>query len=383
MSVAATICVCLAIVSALLFVYPYLIYPLVLRAIPPHRRSACEVTRQRSPSAALLFCAYNEEASLPRKIENLRMLRQELPDLEILAYSDGSTDGTDALLQNASDVLRPVIGPGRAGKVRGMQALVGETNAEVLVFTDANVIVKSGSLPRMLEYFEDPEIGCVAAKLVYSDSSAGTSTTARIGGAYWRLEEHIKGLESRSGSMMGADGSFFARRSDGYPRIPADLVDDMAASMAVLFDGQRCISAPDVYGFENSVSDRREEFRRKRRIACGSYSTYRYFRKDIASMSRMDRFKFYSHKWLRWWGALFLLAAVILLFAAAVLSGHGTQMLAGIGLVSVLLIVGGFFSFPVLSGFYDILLAILATGIGLLESLGGRRYATWDPAKTR
>ncbi len=343
MSVAATICVCLAIVSALLFVYRYLIYPLVLRAIPPHRRSACEVTRQRSPSAALLFCAYNEEASLPGKS---RISVCSGRSCLIWKYSLIRTEARTER-RAAPECLRrpaPVIGLGWAGKVRGMQALVGETNAEVLVFTDANVIVKSGSLPRMLEYFEDPEIGCVAAKLVYSDSSAGTSTTARIGGAYWRLEEHIKGLESRSGSMMGADGSFFARRSDGYPRIPADLVDDMAASMAVLFDGQRCISVLDVYGFENSVSDRREEFRRKRRIACGSYSTYRYFRKDIASMSRMDRFKFYSHKWLRWWGALFLLAAVILLFAAAVLSGHGTQMLAGIGLVSVLLIVGGFFS---------------------------------------
>src|SRR5690606_714028 len=192
------------------------------------------------------FCAYNEEASLPRKIENLRSLKAELPQLEILAYSDRSSDGTNALLLDACDILTPVFGIRRVGKVVGMQRLVELTTADILVFTDANVVVEPGSLRTLLGYFDDPEIGCVAGTLSYVDEKdEAPSATARTGGLYWRLEEHIKQLETRSGSTMGADGSFFARRRRGYPRIPADLVDDMAVSLSVLFSGLRCVSAPD------------------------------------------------------------------------------------------------------------------------------------------
>ena len=57
----------------------------------------------RRPRPSLAFCAYNEEAVLPAKIENLRRLRDAEPDLEILAYSDASSDRTVALLQAEAD----------------------------------------------------------------------------------------------------------------------------------------------------------------------------------------------------------------------------------------------------------------------------------------
>jgi cellulose synthase/poly-beta-1,6-N-acetylglucosamine synthase-like glycosyltransferase len=375
----------LACIAAFLFVYPYAIYPLILRFLPEyHGARKTSLGRREAPEAALLFCAHNEETALPAKITNLRMLKQELPTLKILAYSDCSTDATNQLLLNAADVLEPVIGKRRVGKVMGMQELVKRAHADILVFTDANVIIESRSLTRMLEYFSDPEIGCVAATLVYVDNAGDSqSTTARVGGFYWRLEEYIKRLESRSGSTMGADGSFFARRRHGYPRLPTDLVDDMAVSLGVLFDGQRCVSAPNVRGFETSVADRSEEFRRKRRIACGSYSTYRFLRDRICHLRRIDRFKFVSHKLIRWWGAVFLMLALAFTLVAFVTSGNGligTAIVAGSGLLLLML---GRFGSPLFGPPYEILLAVIATGIGVIESIAGRRYATWNPAKTR
>jgi cellulose synthase/poly-beta-1,6-N-acetylglucosamine synthase-like glycosyltransferase len=309
----------LTLICAVAFVYPYVIYPLILKLMPQYSSSQpSQASSAQAPSAALLMCAYNEEASLPAKIDNLRRMKKEWPELEILAYSDCSSDRTNELLQAASDILTPVIGTERAGKVRGMFHLIGLTEAEVAVFTDANVMVDEGSISNLLNYFRDPEVGAVAATLIYEDKEDGDqSATSDVGGAYWKLEEHIKKLESASGSMMGADGAFFARRRAGYPQIPADLVDDMAVSIGVLFDGQRCLSAPDVIGREHSVTHRGEEFRRKRRIACGSYSTYRYLKPSLRALSRLDRFKFFSHKLMRWWGAAFLLAGVAAFVAAS------------------------------------------------------------------
>jgi cellulose synthase/poly-beta-1,6-N-acetylglucosamine synthase-like glycosyltransferase len=380
--VTASIFTALAVTCGLLFVYPYAIYALLLRLLPTYVGTAREkrTGEERPLDAALLFCAYNEEAALPSKIENVRLLKAEVPSLRVLAYSDCSSDGTNELLAGARDVLEPVLGEYRVGKVAGLQKLVERTDADILVLTDANVIIEPGSLPRLLEYFEDPEIGCVAGTLVYVEGAAASgSSTARVGGLYWRLEEHIKQLESRSGSTMGADGSFYARRRRGFPRVPSDLVDDMAISFAVLFDGLRCVSAPDARAYETSVADSDEEFRRKRRIGCGSYSTYRFMRGRIAHLQPIDRFKFVSHKLIRWWGAAFLTLSVS--FSLAAFASVLTVAMFVVGALVVVLL--GRLGAPLIGSLYEIVLAVVATGIGLVESLFGRRYALWTPAKSR
>lgn len=366
------------------FVYPYLGYPLVLRALP--RRPFADAVRDDDaplPSAALLMCAYNEEASLPAKIDNLRAMKAEVPELSIFAYSDCSSDATAQLLEGASDILTPVIGTTRAGKVLGMQKLIARTDAEVAVFTDANVMIDPGSLTTMLRYFRDPAVGAVATTLVYEEEDDDGSVTAKVGGAYWRLEEHIKQLESASGSMMGADGAFFARRRAGYPAIPSELVDDMAVSLGVLFDDMRCVSAPDVIGRERSVANRDEEFRRKRRIACGSYSTYRYLKPQMRAMSFLDRFKFFSHKIMRWWGAAYLLIAAVAIVAGLALTDAGAWAIPALAVGAAVFVLLGRQNVKGIGALYEILLAVLATGLGVLESFRGKRYQTWEPAKTR
>jgi len=182
---------------------------------------------------------------------------------------------------------------------------------------------------------------------------------------------------------MGADGAIFARRRNGYPQIKADLVDDMAASLSVLFDGSRCVSAPDVQAFECSVSSSSEEFRRKRRIACGSYSTYRYFGDQIGKLSLTDRFKFISHKILRWWGALFLIEALVFFLVGSTTLGYGTQALTAVTVSIALFWSLGAFGLPLISPLYEVARAVVATGVGVLESIVGRSYQTWNPAKTR
>jgi cellulose synthase/poly-beta-1,6-N-acetylglucosamine synthase-like glycosyltransferase len=331
-----------------------------------------------------VFCAFNEEEALPEKIRNIRALKQYCPNMQVLAYSDCSQDMTNQLLEQADDVLTPVIGTVRVGKLIGMQKLVAMTRQDIIIFTDANVIMEPESVPRILRYFTNPDIGSVAGTLVYRSNDAGSDTpTAAVGGLYWRLEEHIKRLESETGSTMGADGSVFARRRAGYPPLPGDLVDDLGASISVLFDGLRCVSAADVRAYEQSVHMSREEFRRKRRIACGSMSTYRYLLPKLRTLSWIDRFKFLSHKTLRWWGGLFLFFALVF----AVLGGWSAGFLlvtifaiGGAGLVLGLL---GPKGIPVLSPVYEILLAVIATSVGVIESLAGRKYQTWTPAKSR
>jgi len=361
---------------ALLFLYPYLLYPLVLGLAP--RKPVRPAPVHLRPS--LLFCAYNEAGSLAAKLENLRQLKAKHSDLEVLAYDDGSSDGTFELLSSAPDLLTLVRGPGRTGKAAGMKRLAAIAKGDVLVFTDANVVLSPDAIANLLPYYGDPAVGGVCGSLRYVDD--GTSATAEVGSAYWRLDERLRTLESETGNVMGADGSIFSIRRTLYPTFPDSVLDDLTVSMSVIFQGGRLIKAADVVAFERSVSDRGEELRRKMRIGARAYHTHLYLREQLRRMSLLDRFKYMSRKQLRWFGGLFLGLAVLFALAALALASTPAALLA-------LLIAGAaagasrLSSGGSLSKAWQVVEAIFATLAGVVQGMRGKTVTTWAPAKSR
>ena len=109
-----------------------------------------------------------------------------------------------------------------------MNVLVSKTSATIVMFTDANVLIDRSAVAVLRRYFADPAIGCVCSDLHYL--SAGASATADVGAAYWRFNEWTKGLETATGSVMGADGSLFAIRRRLHRPVPDGLFDDLYVS---------------------------------------------------------------------------------------------------------------------------------------------------------
>ncbi|TCP36095.1 glycosyltransferase [Sphingomonas sp. BK235] len=369
---------CLSGVALLLFLHPYISYPLSLRLLAPIPIKRCDVA---SRHMSLLFSAFNEERALPEKLANLRTLKEVHSSLEILAYDDFSSDGTAALLRENAALLTPVIASERAGKATGMRRMVAQAKGDVCIFTDANVILDEAAITRLNRYFDDPDVGGVAGSLRYINEDA--STTAQVGGIYWRLEEHIKQLESRCGSIMGADGSIFAVRRELYPLVPPHLLDDMTVSFAVPLAGKRLVHATDVLAFERSATSSKDEFRRKRRIACRAFNTHRHLWPAIRqTFSKRDLYKYVSHKLIRWFGFPLLLLAIVSAVAALALSDFwwlGPVKLAA-ALVAMLL---GRAGAPVFSQSYEVLMSIAATFVGILDAQRGLTYQTWSPAASR
>lgn len=332
-------------------------------------------------SATLVFCAYNEERSLPEKIANLRAIRAVSPDIKFMAYVDKSTDRTLEILQDQGDLIKVIAATERTGKALGMRKLVAAADTEIMIFTDANVIVDPTSIPRMRRYFADPDVGGVCGTLIYTN--AGESVTAMTGSVYWRLEEFIKKGESRRGSTMGADGSLFARRLSNYPEVPSHLLDDFIASMSVVFSNQRLVSAPDVLAYERSTSSAKDEFNRKRRIACRAYSSHRHMGRNLARMSPGDLFKYTSHRVLRWYSGFNALAALAFgLSFIALKFGLQYAVAVALGLVA-LLALGRFARVPGLSHAAEAVSSVYAASLGVIDAWRGRTYQTWQPAQSR
>jgi len=357
--------------------HPFATYPLALKLLGRWYAAPLRATpSHREMSVAVCVCAYNEERVIQDRIENILSLRASSPNLDILIYVDGASDRTAEIVRSFGDSIVGVISSERLGKTHGMNTLISLTKADIIVFSDANVTFAPDAITCLTAPFADKPVGCVCGHLRYA---TGDAQGAETGSLYWRLEEHIKALESATGSVMGADGSIFAIRRHLHHPPPANLIDDMYVSLSILCGGARIVRAGDAIAYEPAVSTPREEFRRKIRIACQSFNVHRALWPDIQRLGALDVFKYVSHKLLRWL-CFFFLAASGCLFLAALAVAHAWLVLL------VLVVSGGAIAALIcvardglLAKIRDILLAFVATGLGVLQSLRGRQFQTWTP----
>lgn len=347
--------------------HPFTTYPASL-ALLARTRPRAVATGVLPQSAALCVCAYNEEAVIHGKAMNMLAMQEAFPALELLIYVDAGTDRTAAILQEFKDRIQVVVASKRTGKTAGMNTLIGRTNAECLVFTDANVIFAEDAVPKLLAPFADPTVGVVCGHLRYSPTAG--NTTAATGSLYWRLEESIKRLESATGSVMGADGSIFAMRRTAHHPPPADLIDDMYSSLLALCDGMRIVRAEDAFAYEDQVSQQAEEFGRKIRIACQAFNVHRKLWPRLKRLPVIDLYKYVSHKLLRW-------MVIYLLISGAALFGLGLALAAQWWLLGAASVLG--LAMLVSGQIRSILLAFVGTGLGVARSLRGDRFQTWSP----
>lgn len=385
----------IAVVCLVLALHPFVTYPLSLLVLKisregvsqkgASRKAANEEIAAAGPGAArvsfaVCMCAYNEERIIEQKILNLLALRQREPGLQILVYVDASSDRTAEILRRYAAVIDLHVAAERHGKTHGMNLLSERANADVLVFTDANVMLDLDCLSDLRRHFADPQVGCVCGNLTYTNSDS--SVTASSGSLYWRFEEALKRLESATGSMMGADGSIFAIRRELRHAPPDHIIDDMYVSLMALVDGHRVIQARDVRAYEESVSNATEEFGRKVRIACQAFNVHRLIWPRLRHADALTRYKYLSHKFIRWLSIYFLALAAIAFVAALICAGYPLIALALVALGVIGAVLGYVWSLKPFAQIVDVLMALAGAGLGVWRSIRGERFQTWTPANS-
>jgi cellulose synthase/poly-beta-1,6-N-acetylglucosamine synthase-like glycosyltransferase len=272
------------------------------------------------------------------------------------------------------------ISPERHGKTYGMNLLSRQAQAEILVFTDANVMLDMDCLDDLRRHFADPEVGCVCGNLNYTNASA--SVTASTGSLYWRFEEAIKRLEADTGSTMGADGSIFAVRRALRRAPPDHIIDDMFVSLMVLVEGHRVIQTRDVRAYEESVTHAGEEFGRKVRIACQAFNVHRLVWPRLRELDWLTRYKYVSHKLLRWVSIYFLAIAAVAFLAALLSAGHAVLVPPLLAAAALGALLGSRWSIKPFAQAMDLLTALVGSGLGVWRSMRGERFQTWTPANS-
>lgn len=364
---------------AFLTLHPFVFYPASLFALRSLGFRLPQVRDGDPDTLSYSICipAYNEEAGIVGKVENTLKAASGVRRCQILVYVDGPGDRTAELLEPYRDRIDVVVGAVRAGKSHGLNVLCERATGDILVFTDANVRLDEEAIRRLgARFAADPNIGCVTGNLIYDNASAneiaGTNTL------YWRLEEAIKQIESDVVGVVGADGSLFAVRRSVRVPVPEDLIDDFYLSMRVLLAGHRIIRAEDAIAYEHSATYADDEFRRKIRIACQAFNIHRVIWRDVAKRP----FLFYcyvSHRLLKWLVIFDLTAAVLSFLVAAALIVHPGSVAVVTALAVAALWVAWRLHFGPARRLVAILGAFVGVGWGVLLSLRGERFKTWQP----
>jgi len=375
----------IAFVFALIALHPYTTYPLSLWAMTKfYGKQYITVCPSLAPSSfSIVFCAYNEEKVLGDKIANLAKIKESFSgQVEVLAYNDCSSDLTPHILNQHQELIKAFHGEQRTGKSTGMNCLVHNSCNDIIVFTDANSLLSESVLDEFKYAFSDPTVGLACGHLQYVNSD---TATANVGKSYWKLEELIKELEYQTGSVIGADGSLFAIRKSLYTTVPANIIDDFFTSMGILCSGHRLVRCEKASAYERSVNKSTEEYQRKVRISCRAFNCHRLLWPKIRQTSWLNRYKYISHRLLRWLTIIWLAISVFFFVLALLLAfGVTTFLLSVAGLFIALLALRtlGGEGCTVFGKGNEILMAVVATGHGVLCSLRGMYFQTWAPAQS-
>ncbi|MCI0377078.1 MAG: glycosyltransferase family 2 protein [Gemmataceae bacterium] len=252
-----------------------------------------------SGTVSIVLAARNEEANIERRIsELLELLNAGNIAGEIIVVSDGSTDQTVALAEQAarSGQVRVVARAEPAGKAAALTAGCHLSEADVLVFADARQHWAKDALSLLLENFADPKIGAVSGDLVL-ESAPGVSAGV---GLYWRLEKWLRKKESSNYAQVGVTGAISAvRRSLFRPIPPGTLLDDVYWPLQVVMQGYRVVHDDRAVAYDRLPEKSGDEFRRKIRTLAGNYQLLTRLPAALLPWRNPVWFSFLSHKLVR------------------------------------------------------------------------------------
>lgn len=377
-------------VSLFLIIYSYLLFPAILHLLARNKHdNKPSYNSEELPVISVLISAYNEEQVIASKIKSI--LENDYPSdrLEILVGSDASTDSTNEVLlrmQKEHKCMQIHLFNERTGKPGVVNRLVEESNGEILVITDANVMLDITTLREMTKYFAQTEVGLVDSRMINTRlKKDGISHQEKF---YISREVKIKHHESIIwGSMMGPFGGCYAVRKSLYKPVPANfLVDDFYINMSVLQQGYQCISNIESKVYEAVSNNLGEEFRRKKRIAAGNFQNLSAFGSLLFSGKPGVSFCFFSHKVIRW----FVPFLVMLTLGASLALGIDLLIYRILALLQLIILV-----IPIIDHFLrkikihtlplrfvsHFVLMNLALLAGFMRYLGGIRNNVWQPTR--
>ena len=290
--------------SLLAIVYAYFGYPFVLMMWSSVNKISVGngYDEQDLPSISVLIPCYNEATILKDKIKNTLELEYPSDRVEIIFLSDGSTDDTVEIFNGfpVAEHITMVSLEGRKGKANALNEGLNRAKNDIVVFSDASIILEKDALLSIVQRFSDKRIGCISGE----DHIAGGGGE----GLYGQYELFLRNKESQVSSIVGASGSFYAQRRNIIEQFKEGYAPDFLSVLNTIEKGYRVITEPKARGSMLALKSASDEFKRKTRTVLRGMATL-WFKRSLFNPFKYTSFSFilFSHKIMRWLVPFFMI----------------------------------------------------------------------------
>ncbi len=338
------------------------------------------------PTVTVLITAFNEEKAIRDKIDNTLRIEYPKDKIEILVASDGSTDRTDQIVNQFADRdVKLFRVEGRVGKTATQNAAVEQATGEIILFSDATTAYRPDVFRKLLPYFGDETVGCVAGRLVYVDDES--TNVGKGAQSYWGYETFIKIAESGTCSLIGASGCLYAVRKSAYEPLYPEACSDFLICTSIYRKGLRSVFAPEAICTEETNRDARHELKMRVRVISQTFTDL-WRNRDMLNPFKSGFFavELISHKLMRYAVPLILFVAFLASIALAGQSLFYLAVLAGQTAFYMLAVAGWILErlgrrVSLLAMPLYFVLANLASVLAFYKFLRGETYTRWEPIR--
>ncbi len=329
------------------------------------------------PFVNIVIPVCNEEKVIEEKLNSILQSNYPKEKINIYVGLDNCSDSTKYILESKFNVsnLFVIEFAERQGKPTVLNHIIEQKIPEdnsILLLTDANVIFTPNTIFELVKYFKDEQIGFVDSNIQAKNSTNNNEKD------YWNYETEIKQNESLVyGLILGPSGGCYAIRRNLFSIIPNNfLVDDFYIGFNIINKKFKAILNKEAICFEDIITNWRQEFYRKIRIAAGNFQNLWHFKKNAINPFSTIGFVYISHKIIRWKTPfLLLIIYYILLLKFTLVILIVTLFLP---IIDLILFTFGI-EFKLLRRFNYYIVMNIAVFIGFIKFCKGIKTNVWQP----
>ncbi|MEO5930959.1 MAG: glycosyltransferase [Candidatus Kapaibacterium sp.] len=312
-------------------VYVMVGYPVMIALLAAIRPRLLKRSGDYLPTVAFVMAAYNEERAIDRRLRNYQEMDYPRELLSFHIGNDASTDATESIINRyaAADPSIHLSSFMRSGKTKIVYELAEAVDADIIIFTDADITVEPNGIRAIVSAMSDPSVGGVIGRMAYQDPGANAGNTGQK--KYLEIEDRVREFESLIWTTVGPRGECFAVRRGSYkPLKNYKLSDDLNLVITIPENGLRVWFEPDLMIHELEKRSLGSEYRRRLRMGQQAAVTYLAYDSTRYPWRSLAGFQIWSHKLLRNLAAIPMALALI----SAVALASGSQFFLWVSLAA-------------------------------------------------
>lgn len=216
------------------------------------------------PSVSLIICAYNEEKTISRKLENTLEIDYPKDMLELIVFDNGSTDDTFKIAKKFEKYGVKVysLNGENTGKSAGLNVAFKLAKGDITAISDVDCFLKKDVLLKSMPYFADSSVGAVSGSQILLNPEESQSTQMEDSlQSYYKL---IRKAESNIDSTIIYNGEFLAFRKNLIERLDEDVgADDTQIAIKIKESGHRALFLNEANFYEYAPSSSKMRWKQK------------------------------------------------------------------------------------------------------------------------